>query len=94
MPHFKVAHVREQGVDLIIIPLDKAFGWKSAADQDAAIHELQDRANAAGLAGTVVPIWDGGGGRMKFMAPQAWHPFFRGLTLRAVAMNVNKEICW
>jgi hypothetical protein len=64
MPRLKVAHLREQGQDMIIVPLDRAFGSQSPQDQDDPITEIQLRAHAVGLAGTVVPVWDGGGGRM------------------------------
>ena len=94
MPRFDVAHIREQGVDLIIIPLDSAFGRKTSSDQHQIIEELQMRARAAGLAGTVVPVWDSGGGRMAFIAPPKWHPFFTSLNLAFVATNVNKEFYW
>jgi hypothetical protein len=93
MPHFKVAHVREQGVDLIIIPLDSNFGAKSQSEQHGAISELQVRASSAGLAGKVVPVWDNGG-RMAFIAPPNWHPFFKDLNLGFVAQNLNRELYW
>jgi hypothetical protein len=94
MPDFDVAHIRQQGVDLIIVPLDRSFGHKNDSDKDAIITELQGRASSAGLAGTVVPVWDNGGGRMAFIAPQPWHPFFMSLTLRQVAANVNRSLYW
>lgn len=76
MPRFKVAHLRQQGVDLIIIPLESSFGNKTLQDQKAAITELQARASTAGLAGTVVLVWDAGGGRMGYVAVPNWHSFF------------------
>jgi hypothetical protein len=94
MPHFKVAHLREQGQDMIVIPLDSGFGSKIRHDQDNVIGELQSRARAAGLAGTVVPVWDNGGERMAFIAPNLWHPFFCSISLRFVAMNINRELHW
>lgn len=94
MPRFDVAHIREQGVDLVIIPLDKSFGHKSENDKDSIVSELQVRASSAGLAGTVVPIWDNGGGRMGFIAPRNWHSFFKSLNLQFVAANVNRELYW
>jgi hypothetical protein len=94
MPRFDVAHVKEQGVNLIIIPLNSSFGHKPNATQHGIIADLQRHATAAGLAGTVVPVWDSGGGRMSYIAPRNWHPFFQGLSLRAVAANVNKELHW
>jgi len=94
MPRFKVAHVREQGINLIIVPLEDSFGWKARSDQQQTLSALQLRANSAGLAGTVVPVWDSGGGRMSFLAPQRWHAFFQGLSLHSVFANLNKEIYW
>lgn len=94
MPRLKVAHLHEQGQDMIIVPLGRTFGSQSRHDQRAAIAEIQVRANAAGLAGTVVPVWDGGGGRMAFIAPPQWVPFFRSSDLRAIAMNLNRELSW
>jgi len=94
MPSFKVAHIRQQNVDLIIVPLQSSFGHQPTSQQDEAIEELQMRANSAGLAGTVVPVWDGGRGRMTFIAPRPWHPFFKSLSLRQVAANINKQISW
>ena len=94
MPKFEVAHIKEQGVDLIIIPIEDSFRLKSQKDQDAAIAELQVRASSAGLAGTVVPVWDGGSGRMAFRAPRGFHPFFESINLAVVATNINRELSW
>jgi hypothetical protein len=94
MPSFKVAHIRQQSVDLIIVPMSSAFGSISDSDQEAQIQEMETRAHSAGLAGGVVPVWDSGGGRMKFRAPQQWHPFFRSISLSFVRRNINKEISW
>jgi len=40
MPQFKGAHVREQGVDLIIVPLVSSFHHKSQQEQSKIIDEL------------------------------------------------------
>lgn len=92
MTDYDVAHIHEQGVDLIIIPVDSSFGRRSASDQAAITATLQRCASAAGLAGTVVPVWDGGGGRMGFWAPQNWFPFFQGINLGFVASNINRRL--
>lgn len=94
MPRFKVAHIKEQGVDLIIIPLESSFGSRVLRDQQAAIAELQARASAAGLAGTVVPVWDAGHGRMGYVAPHNWHSFFNSLSLNRIFTSINREIFW
>lgn len=94
MPSLKIAHLREQGQDMIIAPLERSFGTLTNDEQQATIAELQARANAAGLAGIVVPVWDHGGGRMSFIAPPPWHPFFRSITLQFVFANLNRELSW
>ena len=94
MPRFNVAHLREQGQGMIIVPLDSSFGHKLGSDQQSITADLQWHANDAGLKGTVVPVWDRGGGRMAFIAPQQWHPFFQSIDLRFVASNINREIYW
>ena len=94
MPEYDVAHIREQGVDLIIVPLKDRFGRLSAAEQHTAINELQRRAAAAGLAGKVIPIWPAGVGRMAFIAPRPYRPFFRSIDLRFVLRNVNRRLTW
>jgi len=92
MADFDIAHLHEQGQDMIIVPLDRNFQSKSADDRDDVITALQVCARRAGLAGTVVPVWDSGGGRMAFIAPQPWHPFFQSLDLRTILRNINKRL--
>lgn len=92
MPHFEVAHIREQGVDLIIIPLAHEFSLKSPQEQIEVTATLQTCASAAGLAGTVVPVWDSGGGRMAFLAPPNWHAFFKSINLQFVQLNINRKM--
>lgn len=91
MASFEVAHIHEQGVDLVIIPLEPSFGLKSSADQNEITAELQLCANLAGLAGTVVPVWDERG-TMMFLAPDSFHPFFRSIDLAFVAANINRRL--
>ena len=99
MPRFKIAHLREvdsngQEVQLIVVPLDKSFGHKTPQAQQEAVNELQLRAGAANLRGTVCPVWEDGGGRMKFIAPQPWFPYLRSLDLLLVQGLLNRELFW
>ncbi|MGA2990560.1 MAG: hypothetical protein ABSD88_08795 [Candidatus Korobacteraceae bacterium] len=94
MPRFKVAHIKEQGNNMIIVPLESGFGMKSQTDQGEITGELQLHAQAAGLAGTVVPVWDAGSGRMGFFAPHNWQAFFKSISLQWVSVNINKELYW
>jgi hypothetical protein len=92
MATFEVAHIKEQGQDIIIVLLKSSFGRKPQDEKNEIALMLQRCATSAGLAGTVVPVWDEGGGRMGFLAPKPWHPFFRSITLRHVAININKKL--
>jgi hypothetical protein len=94
MPSYKVAHVHEQGVDLIITPLESSFGHLTNAEQNRQCRELQAHANGAGLAETVVPVWEAGPGRMGFLAPSGFRPFFQSIDMGFVGMNINREISW
>ena len=93
MPHFKVAHIREQGQDMLIFPLDGGFHHKANDVQADILDELESRAHGAGLAGGGVAVWESGG-RMHFLGPSPWHPFLRSVTMQWVMMNVNREISW
>jgi hypothetical protein len=94
MPSFEIAHIQEQGQNMIIVPLDHNFEWKLQSEQRAAAAEIQARATAAGLAGHVAVIWEVGNGGRRFIAPQEWHPFLRTVSLAFVARNINKTLSW
>ena len=94
MPKLDIAHVREQGQDMIIVPLDDSFDQKTSSQQEAVIDQIARAARSAGLAGEVVAVWESGSGRMKFIAPRPWHPFFRNVSLSWVLRNVNRSLSW
>jgi hypothetical protein len=88
----RVAHIREQNVDLIIVPLDKGFGGQSRAQQEAGIEAIRMSATLANLAGDVIPVWDAGDGRMSFIAPKPYHPYFQSISLEFVFANLNRDL--
>jgi hypothetical protein len=92
MTKFHVAHFNEQGEEIIAIPLDSAFEHKSQKEKDNTLTALQICATSAGLAGTVVLLWEYGS-QVKFIAPKPWHPFFQsqGIYQRILASR-NKEL--
>lgn len=94
MPKFDIAHIKQQGIDLIIIPLDKSFGYKTLTEQNAITRELQMRASSAGLSGTAVPVWEGAGGKMKSLPPPNFRPFFESIDLYFVVNNINRYLSW
>lgn len=91
MAEFEVAHIREQGQDMIIVPLKSEFEYRSSAEQERFHAAIQACASDAGLAGFVVLVWDSGG-RTKFRAPAPWHPFLRGLSMDHVAASINRKL--
>ncbi len=93
MPIFRVAHLNQDGENVIVIPLESAFSLRSTMQQKAIRDDLQSHAVAANLAGIVVPVWDVGG-RMEFLAPSAWRSFFQSVTLSWVVANLNRNIRW
>src|SRR5258708_36141986 len=90
MPRFKVAHLRQQGQDMVIVPLDSSFGRKIEQEKAEIIEELQVHSRAAGLAGTIVPVWDNGGGLMACIGPRPLHPFFSSFHFLCVQRKLNK----
>ena len=93
MPSYRIAHLREQGQDMVIVPLDSSFGSKTSDDQRAIISHLHLHSRGAGLKGTIVTVWESGG-RLNFIAPRPWHPFFQSLSMNSVLANLNKELSW
>lgn len=91
MQTFKIAHLKEQGQDLVIIPLEPDFANKSANDQLKVRNALQICATSAKLAGRVAVVWHDGG-QFRFLAPPEWQPFFQSITWEFIAANLNKEL--
>jgi hypothetical protein len=60
MQQFDVAHVRERGVDLIIVFVNDRVRYMSDEDRGALAVALTLCARSAGLAGAVVLVWPGG----------------------------------
>jgi len=79
---------------MIILPLETSFGSMPPKAQKSFTNEVQARANRAGLAGIIVPVWDMGDVRMGFIAPTGWHPFFQTIGLPWIYASLNREIFW
>lgn len=94
MPSFKIAHIHEQGADIIIVPLESAFGNKSLAEQNMIRRDLQHAAATAGLAGVVVPVWNDAFGTFFFISPRNWENFFKSINMNFVLANINRTLSW
>jgi hypothetical protein len=93
MPTYKVAHINQQGQNLIIFPLDPTFGQLTALEQQSDLTMLGLRAYAAGLRGLPVAVWEADG-QTRFRGPERWRAFLESINLEFVWANVNKEISW
>ena len=88
---FDVAHINEQGQNMIIFTLDSSFGCKTAAQQNQICASLQARANSAGMVGKAVIFWKQGG-KVYFIGPRPWHPFLKSLSYDQVVRSINKRL--
>ncbi|MFC4456580.1 hypothetical protein [Deinococcus sonorensis] len=88
MSNFDVAHIREQGQQMIIVPLNSNFHFQTPTQRQATIDALQACARSARLAGRVVPVWLHAGS-MYFIAPSQWRPFFQSLSWNDIMANIN-----
>lgn len=93
MPRYEVAHIREQGQDIILIALDESFGRQSEADRQAALLEFTMRCRAAGLRGHVAILWPVGA-QTHFIGPQNWHRYLESINLAYAISQRNRWISW
>jgi hypothetical protein len=94
MPTVSIAYLCHNNQDIVIAPMEPEFARLTQAEQQELIRDLQRRAEAAHLAGPVVPVWEDGDGMMAFIAPPVWHPFLQTWTMLDVWANVNRELYW
>lgn len=89
MATFEIAHINEQGVNVVVVFLDPAVAQKSPEEQNALATGLQLCSESAGLAGNVAMIWPGG-----FWAPRNQHAFFKssGGSYGELRLRINKSL--
>ena len=92
MPTFQVAHLRRDGQDLIIVPVDRTFGSRSSSEQSRIQEAFQRSAAAADIPGVVVPVWEDAAGRMAFRAPPPLQEFFKSIDMVYVATALNRSL--
>lgn len=85
---YNIAHVKERGQNMIIIPVDSSFNSYTEEEQKRQYSMFQICATKARLAGTVVLVWEVGS-RLGFLAPKEWHPFFRSISMDWVTLRKN-----
>ena len=89
---FQVAHVQEQGQQVILILVSPAFSRLGSSQQQQQYGALQRCATASGMAGTVALVWDAGGGRVGTYGPTRWQGFLESLDPLTVQASINKKL--
>lgn len=87
MQRFKVAHIREQGEDLIIVFVADQVEFMSAAQKNQILSALQLCSATAGLQGTVVMLWSRG-----VWCESRLHRLFSSVPYHVLYSNINKEL--
>lgn len=87
MQSFDVAHIREQGVDLIIVFVSDTVRWMSDEERNQILTALTLCAHSADLAGYVVLVWPGG-----FFCRKEFHAFFESAPYDILSANINKKL--
>ena len=86
-----IAHIKEQGQNIIIIPLrSSSIHSKHSAEQNAIRDFLQDGASSADLKGVV---WESGSS-FYFIAPNAWKNFFKSIDMDFFIANLNRSLTY
>ena len=94
MPHYKVAHVRDQDVEYLLLPVESSFGQKTDEEQRAFVEECQSGALASELQGAIVVVWEDDKGHTQFRSPLSFRAVCNDWTLRRVLAGLNQEIAY
>ena len=89
MTNFDVAHINEQGVNVVVVFVSETVSQLTPDAQIALAESLSICAASAGLIGNIAMVWPGG-----FWAPQNQHPFFRsgGGAYHALMSRINRKL--
>lgn len=87
----RIAHVRESGLDLVLVPFEAGFGFLSPEDQQQAIDAIRKTTILAGLKGEVIPIWPTDDDGTSFLAPESHHSVVQNISMDFVRANLNRQ---
>lgn len=83
MSMYQIAHLRKQGQDMIIVPLESTFGRQTNADQERTVLYPLRCAASAGLAGMAVPV--------RVLVVGVWHSVLLALGIPSSALSIFKR---
>lgn len=84
MPQVRVAVIRARNASFVLVPVEASFGAKSRIEQQTIVDQMALAAERSRMPRHVVPVWDKGGGRLGFRAPQALQPVLREMKIEQV----------
>ena len=80
-----------QSQEIIVVPLDCSFEERPAWQRKKALDNLQKSTTKAGLVAPVAAVWKVGS-KLRFVAPNEWHPFLSTLTWNTIISNLSFAI--
>lgn len=93
MARFRVAHVKVQGTDLVLVPLSAEFSTMPAGEKALVNRQVQEICRLTRLAGVVVPVWPTPQGSTAFLAEERLHPILNELLKGSfLKNNINREL--
>lgn len=91
---FKFTRLRELKTDLILVPLESAFGTKPRVEQQWLIDRIGKAARDMQMPGVVILVWDRGDGRIGFRAPLSLHSYVKTLSLVEIMSRIDGTLGW
>jgi len=88
---YKVAHIREQGKDVIIIPISNINNNLTNEKLNEIRRVFQTQAIKTKLSGEVCLVWEFNK-QLFSLAPSQWKAFCANLNMRIVKQYINKEL--
>jgi hypothetical protein len=89
MVQYQVARLHDQGQDIYAIIVEPRYGGLTCEDKNQIRKSIKLCARSAGLDGVIVTVWNAGGGRMGFLAPEQLTTFFHNITIADVMAKVS-----
>lgn len=88
---YKIAHLRDQGKSVIIIPIANSNNDLSNVKLNQIKKAFQAHAAKAKLSGDICLVWESNS-KLSFLAPNQWKTFCMKLNMNIVKQYINKEL--
>ena len=92
MQLYNVAVVLDRDQKFILVVVDKEFGDLGQDDRAAFIQDIEERAKAKKMTGTVVPVWHIVGPVFGHAGPPSLDEYFRSWSWTSVEKSLKWEL--